>query len=219
MKNPKLKEIYGAASRLFISQGYSKTKISHIANEIGVSVGTIYNNFEGKQEIMYFVLKCTVEPGYLEKNFEFPISYKEFIGIEEELIYALQSIGDNFAKNLNNEMYTFSEMISDAFDVVSTYAVGCLFIEHNQNEIQKLTDYYKIYRKNFFNTIEKYISNFIKNGTVRNIEYKQYAVTMIVEILCTWGMDVKYNLFEKLDIEPEIAKKVCMDNIINAYKV
>ena len=61
MENERIKAIHDAAVRLFLQQGYARTQISHIAREVGVSVGTIYHDFTGKQEIMHFVLKRSEE--------------------------------------------------------------------------------------------------------------------------------------------------------------
>ena len=55
MENERIRAIRDAATLLFLQQGYSKTQISHIAKAVGVSVGTIYLDFTGKQEIMYFI--------------------------------------------------------------------------------------------------------------------------------------------------------------------
>ena len=53
MENERIKAIHDAAVHLFLQQGYARTQISHIAREVGVSVGTIYHDFAGKQEIMH----------------------------------------------------------------------------------------------------------------------------------------------------------------------
>ena len=72
--NDRIKSITDAATYLFLQQGYSKTQISHIAKAVGVSVGTIYLDFAGKKEIMHFVLKCTIDPAFINQNFERPIT-------------------------------------------------------------------------------------------------------------------------------------------------
>jgi AcrR family transcriptional regulator len=48
--------IVGAASRLFLSQGYHATSIGRIAAEAGVAVQTIYNSVGSKREILSRVL-------------------------------------------------------------------------------------------------------------------------------------------------------------------
>lgn len=45
-------QILGAAIRIFTSRGYERATIPDIAGEAGVSVGTIYNYYNNKRELM-----------------------------------------------------------------------------------------------------------------------------------------------------------------------
>lgn len=63
-----------------------------------------------------------------------------------------------------------------------------------------------------------YIQAFIANGTVRHIDDVELTTLLIIEILTWWAMDMRYTTFETSDVSPETAKKVCMDNILSAYK-
>lgn len=221
MQNTRIAAIYEAATRLFIQQGYSKTQISHIAKAIGVSVGTIYHDFTGKEELMHFILKCTIDPDFINRDFERPITDELFVNLDSEIIEAFKRSADDFAENLSNAgiTYRFENLISDAFDILSEYAAGCLFIEKNQFDCKRLTDYYKEYRKCFFNTMKQYINIFIDKGIVRPLDNIELTVTLIIEILSWWAMDRKYASFETLDIPTEQAKDICLDNIISAYQL
>ena len=99
----RIKSITDAATYLFLRQGYSKTQISHIAKAVGVSVGTIYLDFAGKKEIMHFVLKCTIDPAFINQNFERPITDDLFVGLENDIIAVFEKIGSDFAKHLVNK--------------------------------------------------------------------------------------------------------------------
>ena len=48
MASERIRSVKEAATKLFLKQGYAKTQISHIAQAVGVSVGTIYHDFNGK---------------------------------------------------------------------------------------------------------------------------------------------------------------------------
>ena len=50
------------------------------------------------------------------------------------------------------------------------------------------------------------------------MEHLELSVTLMIEILSWWAMDIRYTTFETKDIPVELAKQVCMDNIIAAYK-
>ena len=132
--NDRIKSITDAAACLFLQQGYSKTQISHIAKAVGVSVGTIYLDFTGKKEIMHFVLKCTIDPAFINRNFERPVTDDLFDGLEKDIVAVFEKTGNDFAKHLENNAadYDLETLVSDAFDLLAKYAVGCLFIEKNQ---------------------------------------------------------------------------------------
>lgn len=220
MQNSRIYSIYNASVALFIKQGYSKTQISHIAKAIGVSVGTIYHDFTGKKEIMHFILKSTIDPDFLNNDFNRPITDDLFDNLYDEIVKTFENTAVDFSKNLNNAAvnYSFEDLISDAFDILNKYAVGFLFIEKNQTECKKLTECYKIYRQNFFSTMVQYINSFIEKGVVRPLKYVELTTSLIIEMLSYWAMDAKFVSFETYNIPIEQAKEICLDNIISAYK-
>ena len=209
-----------AATFLFLRQGYSKTQISHIAKAVGVSVGTIYHDFVGKREIMHYILKCIVQPSFSEQEIETPISDGNFEGLEQEIAGLFETAAMEFKGPLQNDLndYSFEAFISDAFDLLSRYAKGCLFIEKNQYDFPFLAKHYREYRKEFLSTVKEYLKAFIEKGIVRELEDLDLTTVFIVEALSWWAMDIRYTSFEISDIPPETAKKVCMDNLIPAYK-
>lgn len=218
--NERIKSIADAATLLFLQQGYSKTQISHIAKAVGVSVGTIYLDFTGKKEIMHFVLKCTIDPDFINRDFERPITDDLFVGLENDIVAAFEKTGDEFAKHLadNAADYGLEALVSDAFDLLAQYAAGCLFIEKNQFDFKLLAEHYRQYRKKFLETMTQYMRVFIEKGTVRPLEQLELTTTLIIEILSWWAMDIRYTSFETQNIPLDISKQICMDNIISAYK-
>lgn len=218
--NERIKAITDAATLLFLQQGYSKTQISHIAKAVGVSVGTIYLNFAGKKEIMHFILKHTIAPDFMERDFELPITEEIFVGLEQDIVTLFEKLGDDFASHLNDDVsdYGFDALISDAFDLLAKYAIGCLFIEKNQFDFPFLAEHYKKYRRRFLETMTQYVERFIETGVVRPLEHVELSTTLIIEILSWWAMDMRYTSFELQDIPLEQAKRVCLDNVISAYQ-
>lgn len=220
MQNNRIKEIHDASVKLFLRQGYSKTQISHIAKAIGVSVGTIYHDFTGKKEIMRFILKCTIDPTFLERDFERPITDKAFIGLDDEISAEFIKAADEFSSNIQNvgSDYTFEEFISDSYNLLERYAVGCLFIEKNGMECPELSEHYLVYRKRFISAMIEYITAFMNKGIIRPLKHPELTTVLIIETLSWWTMDMRYTSFETMNIPSDTAKEVCLDNIISAYK-
>lgn len=218
--NDRIKSIVEASTKLFLQQGYSKTQINHIAKAVGVSVGAIYIDFIGKKEIMHFVLKCLIDPDFINKDFTKPITDDLFTGIEDDIISMLEKTNKDFSKHLKNNAkdYNLEMLVSDIFDIFAKYAIGCLFIEKNQFDFPTLAKFYTRYRKSFLDTTTKYMSLFIENGIVRPLEHLELSTTMIIEILSWWAMDMRYTSFEIQNISLNTAKEICIDNIVSAYK-
>ena len=219
--NQRIRDTAEAAARLFLQQGYAKTQISHIAKQVGVSVGAIYLDFAGKQEILHFFLKCTIDPGFADRAFQRPITDELFSGLEGEIIRALEQTAMEFAAPLERQDrdYGFADFVSDAFDLLARYAVGCLFIEKNQYDFPALASSYRVYRKNFQDTVERYLEFFIARGQVRPLEHVELSAVLIIELLSWWAMDMRYVSFETSDIPLDLAKRVCMDNLLTAYGI
>lgn len=218
--NQRMKAIAAAATRLFLRQGYSRTQMSHIAKEVGVSVGTIYLEFAGKKEIMHFILKGTLDPDFPEQEFTRPLTDALFAGLEEEIIARFEALGQAFAARLavGLEEYSFEALLGDAFDLLAQHGVGCLFIEKNYFDFPRLAQHYQVYRKAFFRTMMEYLQAFEARGDLRPVEDWELTAALIVETLSWWAMDVRYTAFETHEIPVERAKGVCLDNLVAAYK-
>ncbi|MDC7125983.1 MAG: helix-turn-helix domain containing protein [Spirochaetales bacterium] len=216
----RIKLIHDAAAKLFIKQGYSGTQISHIADAVGVAVGTIYHDFSGKQEIKNLILRASVEDGFLGSQLEVPIKGDLFLNLEDQILKSFKTSSHEFARHIANKAdnYSFEDLVSDSFDMLSRHAAGCLFIEKNQSDSGKLYDYYTDYRRKFFQTMKEYLLLFIERGEVRPLQDVELTTVMIIEILSWWAMDVRYSSFETIDVSHDAARALCVDNIVTAYR-
>ena len=217
----RIAKIYDTASRMFIQQGYALTQIDHIVKEVGISVGSLYDLFSGKKAILKYILKCTIDPAFMERDIKLPVTEDLFENLDEEITEFLKENDLRFSEPLTRqaENYSFEQMLSDAFDVIQKYRVGCLIVEKNPAGCGKLIEFYQNYRKRFYHSILEFVKRYIDRGVVRKVESPERAVIFIVESMSWWAMDIKYDTFEPHDdISNEVAKKTCMDALINAYK-
>lgn len=217
----RMKLIFDAASHLFINKGYARTQMKDIAREIGLSTGMLYVYFTGKRDILSFILKGTIDPAFTMREFELPVHSEIFDSLDSELMDAFEKNTKEFSAHLDNIIdYPLEQMLSDAFDVISKYGIGCLLIEKNPDDLRKLTGYYKEYRRQFYDQVLSYITIYMQKGTFRKVEHPEYCTRLIIETLSWWGMHITNDAFEvQKDLPLEAAKRVCMDNLIHAYKV
>jgi transcriptional regulator, tetR family len=65
----------------------------------------------------------------------------------------------------------------------------------------------------------EYVVKFMEKGIIRQLKHPELTTILIIETLSWWTMDMRYTSFETLNIPTELAKEVCLDNIISAYKI
>lgn len=219
MKN-RLDLFYAAGSHLFINKGYARTQMKDIAQQIGLSTGMIYQYFKSKNDLLDFIIKCTIEPSYLNQAFDYPIQSQLFEQLDQEIDDAFEKNAIDFSKGMENSDYSLAEMFSDAYDVIAKYGVGCLIIEHNVEDLPKLAESYRTFREIYYKQVYQYVERFINEGQMRQVEDKHYTTRTIIEILAFWGMHIMNDAFERDEtVTHEKAKQVCLDNLIPAYSV
>lgn len=213
--------IFDAASRLFINKGYARTQMKDIAKEIGLSTGMLYVYFTGKRDILHFILKGTIDPAFITQDMRLPILPEQFAGLDDAIMEAFEQNARQFAAHLDSRTsYPLEQMLSDAFDVIANYGVGCLLIEKNPVDMGRLTEYYIGYRRTFFRQVLAYVTRYIDQGTFRNVEHPEHCTRLIIEILSWWGMHMRYDSFAVEEIVPlPVAKQVCLDNLLHAYQI
>ena len=211
--------IFDAASHLFINKGYARTQMKDIAKEIGLSTGMLYVYFTGKRDILSFILKGTIDPAFIAQEFELPIRSELFNSLDSEIINAFEQNKKAFSSQLDHIAdYPLEQMLSDAFDVISKYGIGCLLIEKNPDDLGKLTGYYKEYRQEFYQQILSYVIQYMQSGAFRQVEYPRQVTRLIIETLSWWGMHITNDAFEiQAELSTELAKAVCVDNLLHAY--
>ena len=168
----RLEYIYEAASSLFINKGYARTQMKDIASEIGLSTGMIYIYFKGKKDILNFILKCTIDKGFMQQEFTYPIDESLFENLDDEIDQVLIESSARFYAPLKERRpgYSFAQMVSDASDTISRYGTGSLVIEKKMDEAGKAGRSYQGYRKIFFDQVLEYVNFSIERGGVRPIQ-------------------------------------------------
>ena len=78
-KEQRQKQIMMKALELFVTKGYSETKISDIAGELGISVGLLFHYYESKEQLYLELVKAGLAYSSMPQNitFEEPLAYFE----------------------------------------------------------------------------------------------------------------------------------------------
>lgn len=66
-------DLVAAATKVFIDQGYRRTQMADVAEELGVAKGTVYLYVESKEALFDFVVRHIDEPGAVQPPPRLPI--------------------------------------------------------------------------------------------------------------------------------------------------
>jgi AcrR family transcriptional regulator len=218
MADPRLQSIYFAAGRLFNTKRYANTKVSEIAAAADIATGTVYNLFTSKKAILTFVIRASLEDGYLQGDISLPIPETDQALLTELFEQALQRFYNLLA--ITNEkgviQKSFVQMVSDIFDMCADSLLATNNIEHNQDILWGLAKVFFPARDRFFQLIEQNIKLYMNSGEIRQLEYPQVHLQSIVDVLTWWAMNA-YIAMPDVSIPRETAKKIAVDLLAHAY--
>ena len=193
MTDETFEKVIDTASSLFIKRGVTKTQISHIASESGIATGSVYHLFENKNALFQYTI--------LSVFTDFSLSEIPYKAINDKMLLQkvhsiYQKLIDTFKNKKDDESYTFSKMVYDAYDFVSTNARTNTIIESNINDVGVLKDEYLFFRKQFFELIMNFLVHFASEKSISSIKDIKIATVFFVETLATWAMHIPYKSFE-----------------------
>ena len=115
IKNMKHNLILQKASEMFEQYGYEEMKVSLLAKEVGVSVGTIYAYFDSKEGLYSAFMQSEIDAAYLilEKLFAEEITFEEKLLGSIEIKFKVMSQKRQTLKSgiLNNPFFFESQQI------------------------------------------------------------------------------------------------------------
>ncbi|MCF7891013.1 TetR/AcrR family transcriptional regulator [Candidatus Bipolaricaulota bacterium] len=154
-----------AATRVISHQGYFQTSIQEIAKEAGISVGTIYNYFENKQEILLDIFSKEFED---RKEF-----YEELSRQDTPLVEGIQAILNRHFSQLESHKELLRVIVQERFKPGSKLG-------------KQLNQQYR--------EVIRYVENLVKraleNGQIRSCDPKVVATALFgaVESIVAYGV-------------------------------
>lgn len=154
-----------AATRVISQKGYFQTSIHEIAKEAGISVGTIYNYFENKQEILL---------GIFSKEFEDRRDfYEELSQKEMPLVEGIKEILNRHFSQLESHKELMRVIIQERFKP------GSELEEKLNRQYREVIQY-----------VEELVKQALENDQIRNCEPQVVAIALFgaVEAVVSYGV-------------------------------
>ncbi|MEZ5428911.1 MAG: TetR/AcrR family transcriptional regulator [Pyrinomonadaceae bacterium] len=176
-------EILEAALDCFVEFGYAGTRLDQIAGRAGVSKGTLYLYFSGKEEILKSVIR------------------EEIIGNLAQAEKLLANDRDTAAESLRRLFRFFAKI----FATSNVSAIPKLIISESGNFPELVRFYHKEVITRGFGIIEGILRRGIKNGEFRpiKVEFAVYCVIAPALLAMLW----------KHSFEPYVPRKMSVESL------
>lgn len=147
------REILDVARRIFAKNGFRRTQVEMIADELGIGKGTIYRHFGSKKSLFVAVANYSMQK--LVEHIEFRIDYDE--ALPERMATAIAAHLEFFDANP---------------DVVE------ILLQERTEFREEFKPTYVIYRDAYMGHTEEILNEGIKEGKLRKMDTKRMAVLL-----------------------------------------
>lgn len=219
MSDVRLEKIYIEAGRLFNTKGYIYTKVSEIAEAAGVATGTMYNLFSGKEAILSFVIQATLDKDWLKQDFSLPIKQIDLAILQNSLRKVINEINSSIMKIKDEEgkiCKSFSDFITNIFDMCSDYLLAFNSIEKNEGVLEELWQEFYVARTFFYEQLAENLKCYMEEGKIREFDYLPLHIENIIYTLTWWSVNSNMHM-PQIEVSHEVAREIGVGMIVRAY--
>jgi AcrR family transcriptional regulator len=188
----RLEDVVTAGAAVFARRGYRRTQMAHVAREMGVSPGNLYNYVEGKDALFYLVLRRALGERPDELPLELPVTGASVAVTAEWMAERLDFVSDfpelekAFRKRRPaNQRAEVEVIVAELYDVIARMRIGVDMLERSVEELPEVAAVFEDRRRELFARYARYLRQRSKASTIR-VEDPEATAHLIVE-LCSWA--------------------------------
>ncbi len=194
----RFREIIKTAGTVFGRKGFRRTLISDIAQEIGVSQGTIYNYFESKEALFEFTLQALYREDYvLPTSLPVPTPPPGQELLQSRILLQEYRPHPNLVDVLERPAQSdivaeITKIVRELFWQNVRYGTLIRMIETSGDDYPKLYDfYYGDIRGMTIQRWEEYLRARVEQGLIRPLPDPAVTARSIIELSSWWSRNAK----------------------------
>jgi AcrR family transcriptional regulator len=186
----RLEALADAAEALLTKNSFRRLQVSDVAEQMGVSVGTIYRFVESKDALLLLVVRRALEPEWLPERYPLPaapleeiaswlrkrLDYRDFVLLERAL--GARRVGDPEA-----ELRDIAAEMFDVFDQVGPVAA---VLEQSAPDFPILAKVFAEARQGLFERVHSYVESRTRVDKFRGDLDPAVAARMVIELV-SWA--------------------------------
>jgi len=215
-------DLVRAATEVFIARGYRLTQMSDIAEAVGVAKGTLYGYVEGKDALFALCLQHADRRGPIEVPADLPLPnplpgelaawVKDRLAggaVPRALVAALET------DRADDPRAELQAVVRDYYQLQERNHRRIKLIDrcHDHPELQRIWQTQG--REAVRAALVRYIESRVAAGQLRPVPNVRIAARMIVEVIATWAMHIKWDRSPEL-FDSEEARESAVDFIVES---
>jgi AcrR family transcriptional regulator len=208
----RIKALLEAATRVFIQQGYRRTQMSDVADELGVAKGTLYLYVEGKEALFFTVLQHAAGRISEPDGLSLPIAPPPAGELPARIAKALaasaapESLERALArKRVGDVRAELEEIVRELFAISSANRTVIKLMDRCHDHPELRDTLYQGGRFTQLDLIADYLEVRARRGHLRELPDARAAARFIIESISTWAIHIHWDPAPQA-IEPGVAE-------------
>ena|SRR5436190_6601183 len=186
----RLEALADAAEYLLSQTSFRRLQVSDVAEEMGVSVGTIYRFVESKDALLLLVVRRALEPEWLPEHYPLPavpleeiaewlrkrLDYRDFALLERALR----------ARRVHDPEAELRDVAAEMFDVFEQVRPVASVLEQSAPDFPILAAVFAEARQGLFERVCDYVKSRTRTGKFRGDLDPGVAARMLIELI-SWA--------------------------------
>jgi len=185
-----LPRLQAAALRVFARQGLKHARMSDIAKEMGVAHGSLYNYFESKEALFYWLVDLGLEAPDLHAAESFPIRTRPVDLLARRLrkqighTFALPSLDGALRRPGGDARTEFAAILVELYETTLATRLHAAAIERSAVEIPELFRVFFVeFRRSLLDRLSRYIQKRVDTEHFVQVPDPGVAARYVVETI------------------------------------
>lgn len=197
----RLKRLIECATNIFISNGYRRTQMADVANEMGVAKGTLYAYVESKEALFDLVIRCADRADWhtVIPKLPAPTSPAEptlrYIRRRLEQGQAMTSLKEALdRKRVRDSSSELTAIVVELYDRLACNRFGITLIDRSSRDYPELAALWLDTRSELLALLRSYLEFRTASGHLRAVPNTAAAARFILETATFWAVHRHWDL-------------------------
>ena len=225
-RNPsRIQDLVNAASTVFLAKGYRQAQVADVARAIGVAPGTVYLYVDSKAALFDLVVRCAMNPGFVEGALELPVRcpdesttlefVRQTLETETRLPELEAALRGNASRDGAEEL---ESVVRELFRQTAKNWLALKLLERSAVDWPELAElWFHQHRPRIFGLLARYLESRMTQGFLRRAPDAPAAARLVIETVATFAMHCRADAYSP-PMDLRLAEAVVVDAIVNAYR-